>query len=95
MSDVIQQVRMNNNPDHKGSAHWDQASQTIEMGCDSIVLDKMFGPLIFSALRVRADYDRKAWVIERQWVKTNEWVEWVTIPCQIDAEFSDPPESPQ
>lgn len=57
------------------------------MGGDTVVIDKMFGPLIFADLRVTADTARGCWVIERQWVATDEWVEWTTIPAQLDAEF--------
>ena len=59
-----------------------------------VVIEKMYGPMIFADLRITADSRRECWVIERLWIKTNEWVEWLTIPAQIDQEFDDPDADP-
>lgn len=75
---------------HKGTAQWIAETQTVEMGPDTVILDKMFGPTIFADLRITADPQR-GWVIERQWIanvhEDEKWVEWCVIPHQIDAEF--------
>lgn len=60
----------------------------IEVGYQSVVINKMFGPLIFSSLRITADPKTNTWVVEREIIKTGDWVEWVSIPGQIDIEFN-------
>ncbi len=66
------------------------SSTEILMSADQIItLEKMFGPLIFTDIRCRADYARGDWVIER--LCGQEWKEWATIPGQLDTDF--PPES--
>lgn len=60
----------------------------IQIGSGATVtLDKVFGPTVFANLRITADVAR-GWVIERQWIKSSEYVEWCVIPAQIDAEFA-------
>lgn len=62
----------------------------IEVGAnDSIIIDKLFGPTVFADLRITANIERRCWVIERMWIKTGEYIEWCTIPNQIEQEFSD------
>lgn len=62
----------------------------IEIGSgDSVVIDKVFGPTVFANLRITADAEQGGWVIERQWIDTNEWIKWCIIPAQIDQEFKD------
>ena len=72
-----------------------EKSKTIEMGSgDSITLDKLYGPTIFARLRITATPSR-GWVIERETADrhndepdlTSIWVEWCTIPCQLDMDF--------
>lgn len=63
------------------------ADHRIEVGpADVVEIEKLFGPAIFASLRITADYKR-GWVIEREWTKTGQWIEWCVIPAQIEAEF--------
>ena len=62
----------------------------IEIGTgDRVTIDKLFGPTIFADLRITADFDR-GWIIERLWIESGEFVEWCTIPNQIEREFNEP-----
>jgi hypothetical protein len=62
----------------------------IEIGSgDRVTIEKLFGPTIFADLRITADYERGCWVIERQWIETGEFIEWCTIPNQIEQEFKE------
>lgn len=63
--------------------------QKIQFGYVPIVLQKMFGPLIFCDLRIRADAETCEWVIERRNISTCEWSEVIRIPGQIESEFTD------
>lgn len=64
--------------------------QLICMSCATpVVLSKLFGPLIFADIRIRADAETCQWVIERQNIKTNEWTECARIEGQIDGEFEE------
>lgn len=62
--------------------------QKIEIGIQTIEIDKMFGPTVFASLRITPDLER-GWLIERQWIKDGKWIEWCVIPAQIDEEFDD------
>jgi len=62
--------------------------QLICCGYVPVVLSKMFGPLIFADLRIRAVMSCE-WVVERQNIKTNEWVEVIRIPGQAPGEFTE------
>jgi hypothetical protein len=61
----------------------------VEVGYESVVIDKLFGPQIFANLRITADPKTNTWVIERQMIDTGEWQEWVRIPGQVAFEFKD------
>lgn len=61
-------------------------SQLICCGYVPVVLSKMFGPLIFADLRIRAEHKTCEWIIERQNYQTLEWVEFTRIPGQTAAE---------
>lgn len=75
----------------------------VEIGSnDSVVIEKLFGSLIFSSLRVTADVYRECWIIERMTTlpcpdpdhphesdQYSLWVEWCTIPAQFEWEFKD------
>lgn len=50
-----------------------------------LTICKMFGPLIFADLRIRADLERGEWVIERR--GCDEWKEWATVPSQLEDDF--------
>ena len=67
---------------------------TIETGYKHILLDKMFGPLIFHNLRIHADPSDGTWVIERSMGFQHEdddafdqWIEWVRIPGQLKQDY--------
>lgn len=68
----------------------------VEVGYESVVIDKLFGPQIFANLRITADPATNTWVIERSTIKydkegnsDNLWIEWVRIPGQIGIEFQE------
>jgi hypothetical protein len=61
----------------------------VEVGYQSVTIQKMFGPQIFADLRITADPKNNMWVIEREIIKTGEWVEWARIPGQVSFEFDD------
>ena len=63
--------------------------QIICCGYVPVVLMKMFGPLIFADIRIRAESKTCEWIIERQNINTHEWVEFIRIPGQLEAEFKD------
>lgn len=63
--------------------------QLICCGYVPVVLAKMYGPLIFADIRIRADSETCEWIIERENIKTMKWVEVIRIPGQIAAEFED------
>jgi len=64
-------------------------NQIICCGYVPVVLMKMFGPLIFADIRIRAESKTCEWVVERQNIKTMEWVEVIRIPGQLEDEFKD------
>jgi len=75
----------------------------VEIGPeDSVVIDKMYGPMVFTNLRIRPDLERNEWVIERQTIlpchdpedpddtfQCVRWVVWTRIPGWCDWEDSD------
>ena len=63
----------------------------IDVGYESVIIEKMFGPLIFASLRIRALPKTNTWLIERQIINNNEWVSWAEIPGQLESDF-DPEE---
>lgn len=54
-----------------------------------VVIDKMFGPLIFWPLRITASIETCEWVIERLYGEDNEWHEVTRIPGQLEADFTE------
>lgn len=59
----------------------------IEFGVQAIILDKLFGPTAFANLRIHADVQRNAWIIEREVQGPNgnlTWLEWCLIPGQLE-----------
>jgi hypothetical protein len=61
---------------------------TVEIGCgDKVTVNKLFGPLIFTNLRITADFESCSWIIERQWIENGNYIEWCRIPGQYDEEF--------
>jgi hypothetical protein len=62
----------------------------VNVSCGkTVVIDKLYGPLVFADIRVRAEHQNCEWVIERQRIDTSEWIEVARIPGQIDGEFRD------
>lgn len=63
---------------------------TIQVGPDApIVIEKLYGPSIFASLRITADTETNEWIIEREWIKTGEYIPWLRIPGGIAGEFSE------
>jgi hypothetical protein len=62
---------------------------TVEVGYESVIIDKIFGPQIFANLRITANPESNNWIIERQKINDGEWIEWVKIPGQLPLEFDD------
>lgn len=61
----------------------------VEVGCgDKVIVDKLFGPLIFTDIKVEADFQSSCWIISRRWIKTDKWQEICRIPGQYDEEFT-------
>ena len=60
----------------------------IEIGGETIEIEKLFGPTIFANLRITPDIER-GWVIERKRINDGKWIEWCVIPAQINNEFDD------
>lgn len=60
---------------------------TLEMGYSKIILDKMFGPLIFCDLRIYPDSKTCEWVIERQVIDKESDVFWEEF-CRIGGQES-------
>lgn len=61
----------------------------VEVGYQSVLIDKMFGPQIFANLRITADPKSNTWLIERENIHDAEWVEWIRIPGQLAFEFKE------
>ena len=65
-------------------------NKEVEIGSgQSVTIDKLFGPMIFANLRVTANTERGEWVIEREWIGSGRYIEWCSIPAQIDEEFKE------
>jgi len=60
---------------------------TLEMCYQRIVLDKLFGALIFCALRIHADANTCEWVIEREVIDKEGDVSWEEV-SRIDGQDS-------
>ncbi len=69
--------------------HEEVIKYTCEVGYETVVIDKLFGPMIFANLKVRADAESGDWIIERQWIKNGNYIEWCRIPGQFNDEFSE------
>lgn len=59
---------------------------TVNVGSNSIIIDKLFGPTAFAELRITANVERNAWVIERGDMCGN-FREWCTIPGQQEEDY--------
>lgn len=59
----------------------------VTVGYNAVVIDKLFGSQIFANLRITPDPHSNTWLIERENIKTGEWIAWIRIPGQIEFEF--------
>lgn len=63
---------------------------TLDIGADQpVILDKMYGPLIFANLRVTAEFKTCQWVIERKRIDSGEWVEVARVDGQLEHEYDE------
>jgi hypothetical protein len=74
----------------------DREKIKVEVGYQSVIIDKLFGPMIFANLRITADPKTNTWLIERETIfqtagggSHHEWIEWVRIPGQLEREFKE------
>ena len=63
------------------------SDKTVEVGYEKVIIDKLYGPLIFCNLRVWADPTDGEWVVERErWTTpdgiNSEWEEMLRFDCQ-------------
>jgi hypothetical protein len=65
------------------------AEKPIEIGPDEVLtIDKMYGPLVFWDIRVRAESATCEWVVERLYGPgTDDWREVARIPGQLKSDF--------
>ena len=62
----------------------------VEVGVAQVVtIEKSYGPLIFATIRLRADFQSGAWIIERERIDSLEWIEVARIPGQCDYEYDE------
>lgn len=66
-----------------------QDDQIINCGYVPVVLSKMFGPLIFADIRIRADSKSREWVIERGNANACAWQEVARIAGQKPEDFEE------
>lgn len=66
----------------------EQDDQVINCGFTPVVLDKLFGPLIFANLRIRADIRSCNWIVEREQIKSGQWEFVMEIPGQKESDFT-------
>lgn len=62
--------------------------QLICCGYVPVVISKMYGPLIFADIRIRADQKTCQWIIERENINTMGWEEVIRIPGQKEDEYA-------
>ena len=64
-------------------------TRIVEIGShERVVIEKVFGPHIFTNLRITPDCER-GWVIERKRIDTGEWEEQCVIDDQRVSEFEE------
>lgn len=56
---------------------------------EPVVLEKLFGPMIFADLRITANFERCVWIIERHNHTTGEWTKEAEIDGQRETDFDD------
>ncbi len=65
---------------------------TLEMGYSKIILDKLFGSLIFCGLRIYASHETCEWIIEREVINKegdSSWEEVHRVDGQESIYFRD------
>ncbi len=67
-----------------------EIDQRVMIGYTPVVLEKLFGPLIFMSLRIRPHAETCEWIIERS--NKDGWQEFCRIPGQLDSDFEEIPE---
>lgn len=66
------------------------AGEPVEIGCDeNVEIDKMYGPLIFWPIRVRAEFETCEWVVERLFGEDEEWRVVARVPGQLESDFDE------
>ena len=62
-----------------------------EVGYNSVIIDKCYGPLIFTRLKITADSSSNSWIVEKEITREDSegnfeerWVEWVRIPAGLE-----------
>ena len=65
----------------------------VEIGSNhTVIIEKLFGPLIFCDLRITPDINEGEWVVERQRIDGNNettWEEMSRFDCQESIFFDD------
>lgn len=74
--------------DEHGNMHTGHPDEAVEMGCETIKLDKLYGPLVFMSIRITASFENCEWIIERLYGE-NDWRVEARIPGQTDDDFPD------
>jgi len=65
----------------------DEKTKTVEMGCETVTIEKLYGPLIFCDVRVTADFKTCKWIVERQWIHEDNSITWEKM-CEFDGQES-------
>ena len=76
-----------------GGKNWFAGTATdpieVRIGSDQpVTVEKEYGPAIFATLRITPDING-VWVIERQRCHDGKWIPWITIPAQVDDDFTE------
>lgn len=62
----------------------------LEIGSHQrVIIDKLYGPMVFAELRITPDTATCQWVIERKRIDSCEWVEVARIEGQFAHEFDE------
>lgn len=70
---------------------WDEEPVRINIGSDyNVEIDKLYGPLAAHLIRVRLDSAKGEWVVERQEIDTDNWIEMARWDCQLGFEDESP-----
>lgn len=62
----------------------------VNIGTDfNVEVDKLYGPLAAHTVRVRLEHATAEWVVERQEIEGNAWIEMARWDCQLGFEQSE------